>query len=54
MKYGFYFKVTKTSFYLMINGRMFSVYKGCNTGKLTISIWDNYWRKNKIKNRAIY
>lgn len=48
MNYGYYFNLNAQGIWLMINGRMYSLFKRCNTNKWQLSIWDNYWRKNKI------
>ena len=47
MPYGNYFSIGLWNIHIMINGYMFSVYKGLNSGKYTISCWSNYWRKTK-------
>jgi hypothetical protein len=46
--FGWYFKLRLEGIWVMLNGRMFSIFKGCNTKKWQFSIWDNYWRKNNI------
>ena len=47
MKYGYYFKISRNGVWLMLNGRMFSFFKGLNTGRWQFSTWSNIWRKTK-------
>ena len=49
MKYGNYFSLKRTGIWIMINGRCFSFFKGLNTGIWQFSVWDNWWRKNKVE-----
>jgi hypothetical protein len=46
--YGWYFRLNSSGIWLMLNGRMFSFFKGGNTKAWKLSVWDNYWRKNDI------
>ena len=46
--YGNYFKIYKNQLSLMINGRMFTIFKGCNSNKWKFDIWDNIYRKYKV------
>jgi hypothetical protein len=49
MKYGYSFTIGLDGIWIMINGRMYSVFKGLNTGKWQVSIYDNIWRKRRMK-----
>ena len=46
--YGWYFKLNKECVWIVINGRMFSFFKGLKTKKWQFSTWENYWLKNNI------
>ena len=46
--YGYKFKLNSKGIWIMINGRMFSIFKGANTKKWQFSKWSNYWRINNI------
>ena len=46
--YGWHFSVKKYGIWIMINGRIFSIFKGDNTKKWQFSTWKNYWLKNNI------
>lgn len=46
--FGWCFTVKTNGIWIMLNGRMFSFFKGCNTGKWQFSTWVNYWRANNI------
>ncbi len=45
--YGSSIAVRRYGVWVTVNGRMYSVFKGLNSGKWQVSVWDNYWRKNR-------
>ena len=47
MKYGTTVYLKKWSVTLVINGHVFSVFKGCNTGRWQATYTPNIWRKQK-------
>jgi hypothetical protein len=53
-KYGFYFALNRCGIWLMINGKMFSFFKGCNSGRWKFSIWDNYRRQLGLRKVKCY
>ena len=45
------FSATRKGVWVMVNGRMYSLYRGLNSGKWTVDVWDNIWRK-ELKAKA--
>jgi hypothetical protein len=45
MGYGWYFCLNSRGLWVMINGRMFSIFRGCNTNRWQLSVWNNGRRK---------
>jgi hypothetical protein len=48
LSYGYYISVKKSGIWIMLNGRMFSFFKGMDSGRWQVEIWSNWWRKNKV------
>lgn len=44
-KFGSLFTISRNQIWLMVNGRMFTVYRGLISGKLHCEVWCNIWRK---------
>jgi len=49
MGYGYRLIINRSGVWLMLNGRMFSVYRGVSDRKWRVSVWDNAWRKSGVK-----
>lgn len=49
--YGFYFAIDlrprQCGIWIQINGRMYSAFRGVNSGKFQCAVWDNIYRKSR-------
>lgn len=48
--YGYSFTAGKWYMMLVINGYMFSLYRGSNSNKICFRFYKNIWRKTKTRN----